>query len=291
VTWFRSAIGDHDTAPYPGCRSRARHVIIVGVKHIALLFLAFAAPALAIAQDAAPIPVQGYTVVRTYPHDNAAYTEGLLYHDGHLYESTGEIGYSSVRKVDLDTGRVLQRLDTPPPYYGEGIVVWRDKLVQLTWRNQQGFVYDLTTFKPRARFAYPGEGWALTSDGNSLYMSDGTATIRRLDPETLQQIGTIEVTADGKPLRNLNELEWVKGEILANVWLTNRIARIDPASGKVIAWINLSALVPAPETLTDPNNDVLNGIAYDADRDRLFVTGKRWPTLYEIRLGEPDGGR
>jgi glutaminyl-peptide cyclotransferase len=261
------------------------------MKHIALLFLAFAAPALAATQDAAPIPVQGYHVVRTYPHDNAAYTEGLLYHDGHLYESTGEIGYSSVRKVDLDTGRVLQRLDTPPPYYGEGIVVWRDKLVQLTWRNQQGFVYDLTTFKPRARFAYPGEGWALTSDGNSLYMSDGTATIRRLDPETLQQIGTIEVTADGKPLRNLNELEWVKGEILANVWLTNRIARIDPASGKVIAWIDLSELVPAPETLTDPNNDVLNGIAYDADRDRLFVTGKRWPTLYEIRLGEPDGGR
>lgn len=261
------------------------------MKHFAPLALlaALAAPPAASARDA--IPVQGYTVVRAYPHDSSAYTEGLLYLDGHLYESTGEVGRSSVRKVDLDSGKVLQRSDTPSPYYGEGIVAWQGRLIQLTWRNQQGFVYDLATFAPLARFSYPGEGWALTSDGSSLYMSDGTATLRRLDPDSLRQLGTIEVTADGKPLRNLNELEWVKGEILANVWLTDRIARIDPASGKVVGWIDLSALVPDPGTLADPSNDVLNGIAYDAEHDRLFVTGKRWPQLYEIRLGAPQRAR
>ncbi len=251
-----------------------------------LLLVAATAPALAIAREA--IPVQGYTVVRTYPHDATAYTEGLFYLDGHLYESTGEVGRSSVRKIDLDSGRVLQRSDTPPPYYGEGIVAWRGRLIQLTWRNRQGFVYDLATFEPLARFAYPGEGWALTSDDSSLYMSDGTATLRRLDPESLRQLGTIEVTAGGRPLDNLNELEWVKGEILANVWLTSRIARIDPASGKVLGWIDLGGLVPPRETLADPGNDVLNGIAYDAEHDRLFVTGKRWPQLYEIRLTAPE---
>lgn len=246
------------------------------------LLAAFAMPGTAIVRDA--VPVQGYSVVRTYPHDPPAFTEGLFYLDGYLYESTGEIGRSGVRKVDLDSGRVLQRIDTPPPYYGEGIVAWHDRLVQLTWRNRQGFVYDLATLQPRTRFAYSGEGWALTTDGSVLYMSDGTATIRRLDPASLQQVGAIQVTADGKPLRNLNELEWVKGEILANVWLTDRIARIDPASGRVVGWIDLAGLVPDPDTLADPSNDVLNGIAYDAEHDRLFVTGKRWPKLYEIRL-------
>ncbi|MCC4598217.1 glutaminyl-peptide cyclotransferase [Xanthomonas campestris pv. phormiicola] len=247
-----------------------------------LLLAALLFPSLCSAAEA--IPIQGYTVVRTYPHDTGAFTEGLLYLHGHLYESTGELGHSGVRKVALDSGRVLQQVDTPPPYYGEGIVAWHDRLIQLTWRNQQGFVYDLSTLALRTRFAYAGEGWALTSDGSSLYMSDGTASIRRLDPQTLQQVGSIQVSARGKPLDNLNELEWVKGDLLANVWLTSRIARIDPASGKVIAWIDLQALVPAAETLTDPGNDVLNGIAYDAEHDRLFVTGKRWPKLYEIRL-------
>ncbi|MFT4246531.1 MAG: glutaminyl-peptide cyclotransferase [Pseudomonas sp.] len=247
------------------------------------LLAALALPALA--REA--IPVQGYSVVRSYPHDPSAYTEGLFYQDGHLYESTGEVGRSGVRKLDLDTGRVLQQTVLPPPYYGEGIVAWHGRLIQLTWRDQQGFVYDLATLRPSGRFAYPGEGWALTSDGDVLYMSDGSATIRRLAPASLAQIGAIQVTADGKPLRNLNELEWVNGEILANVWLTDRIARIDPASGRVVGWIDLSGLVPAPDTLVDPNNDVLNGIAYDAEHDRLFVTGKRWPKLYEIRLLPP----
>ncbi|MBB5863375.1 glutaminyl-peptide cyclotransferase [Xanthomonas sp. 3058] len=250
----------------------------------ALLLAALLLPSAAHCRET--IPTQGYTVVRTYPHDTAAFTEGLFYRDGHLYESTGELGQSSVRKVDLDSGRVLQQVDIPPPYYGEGIVAWHDRLIQLTWRNQRGFVYDLATLTPRTQFSYPGEGWALTSDDTSLYMSDGTASIRRLDPQTLQQVGSIQVTARGKPLENLNELEWVKGELLANVWLTTRIARIDPASGKVIAWIDLKALVPDADTLTDSTNDVLNGIAYDAKRDRLFVTGKRWPKIYEIKLAE-----
>ncbi|AZR23073.1 glutamine cyclotransferase [Xanthomonas vasicola] len=249
-----------------------------------LLFSALLLPSLAHCGET--IPTQGYTVVRSYPHDTAAFTEGLFYLDGHLYESTGELGQSSVRKVDLDTGKVLQQANTPPPFYGEGIVAWKDRLIQLTWRNQRGFVYDLATLAPRTQFSYSGEGWALTSDNRQLYMSDGTASIRRLDPQSLKQIGSIKVTARGKPLDNLNELEWVKGELLANVWLTTRIARIDPASGKVIAWIDLKALVPDPDTLTDPTNDVLNGIAYDAEHDRLFVTGKRWPKIYQIKLAQ-----
>jgi glutaminyl-peptide cyclotransferase len=254
---------------------------------VALAAFAFAAPVAA--RDA--LPVYGYTVVHAWPHDPKAYTEGLFYLDGHLYESTGQVGSSSVRKVALETGKVLQQTDTPWPAYGEGIVAWRDRLIQLTWRDHEGFVYDLATLKPQARFSYPGEGWALTSDGSYLYMSDGTPVIRRLDPNTLQQVGSIHVTADGKPLEYINELEWVKGQIFANVWLTHRIARIDPASGKVVGWIDLGGLVPKPGTLDDPVNDVLNGIAWDAQHDRLFVTGKCWPKLYEIKLTGPKRGR
>jgi glutaminyl-peptide cyclotransferase len=235
----------------------------------------------------AAIPVYGYRVVHSYPHDPHAYTEGLLYLDGHLYESTGQVGQSGVRKVALATGQVLQAAPTPRPAYGEGIAAWRDKLIQLSWQNHEGFIYDLATLKLQASFPYPGEGWALTTDGRRLYMSDGTPVIRILDPATLQQVGRIDVTADGQPLANLNELEWVKGEIYANVWLTTRIARIDPASGKVVGWIELGGLVPPADTLADPTNDVLNGIAYDAAHDRLFVTGKCWPRLYEIRLTAP----
>ena len=237
------------------------------------------------------IPVYGYRVVHSYPHDTGAYTEGLLYLGGSLYESTGQIGSSTVRKVELRTGKVLQSAPTPWPDYGEGIAVWKDKLIQLSWQNHVGFIYDLATLKPQARFPYPGEGWALTTDGKRLYMSDGTPTIRILDPDTLKQVGSIDVTADGKPLANINELEWVKGQIYANVWLTTRIARIDPASGKVVGWIDLAGLVPPADTLADPVNDVLNGIAYDAGHDRLFVTGKCWPRLYEIKLVAPKRGR
>jgi glutaminyl-peptide cyclotransferase len=259
------------------------------MKPITLAAAGLLLPCLAIASS---IPVQRYTVVHAFPHDPSAYTEGLFYLDGHLYESTGTVGASSVRKVDLASGKVLQRTPTPWPDYGEGIVAWKDRLIQLTWQDHEGFLFDLATLTPRAKFSYPGEGWSLTTDGTHLLMSDGTPTIRILDPDTLQQVGHIDVTAEGEPLANLNELEWVKGELYANVWQTDRIARIDPASGRVVGWIDLSGLGPAPDKLTDPANDVLNGIAYDAGHDRLFVTGKRWPQLYEIRLvPEPHAAR
>lgn len=261
------------------------------MKPLATLLTAFvlASTMPACARDA--IPVYGYTVLHTYPHDRHAYTEGLFYLDGYLYEGTGTIGASTVRKVDLRSGEVLQQSDTPWPAYGEGIVAWKGKLIELSWRDGQGFVFDLASLKPLARFSYPGEGWALTSDGTHLLMSDGTPTIRVLDPDTLQQVGHIDVTANGKPLANINELEWVKGQIYANVWLTQRIARIDPASGKVVGWIDLTGLAPPAGETEDPDNDVLNGIAYDAAHDRLFVTGKRWPRLYEIRLVPPRSAR
>lgn len=231
----------------------------------------------------AAIPVYGFKVVHAYPHDTSAYTEGLFYKDGFLYESTGEAGESTVRKVELKSGETVQRYNLPSQYFGEGIIDWKDRLVQLTWQTQTGFVYDLATFKLRNTWHYPGEGWALTRDATHLYMSDGSAVLRVLDPETLATTGSIMVTADGEPVTNLNELEWVKGELYANVWLTNRIARIDPASGHVVGWIDLSGLLDVNQ-LPDPGNDVLNGIAYDAQHDRLFVTGKRWPKLFEIRL-------
>ena len=252
------------------------------MKRIAFLLAGLLLPGIAAASGG--LPVYGYTLVHVWPHDPGAYTEGLFYLDGCLYEATGTVGSSSVRKMDLRSGKVLQQTPTPWPDYGEGIVAWKDRLIQLTWQNHEGFLFDLATLTPRARFVYPGEGWSLTSDGTHLLMSDGTPTIRVLDPDTLQQVGRIEVTADGQSLANLNELEWVKGELYANVWLTDRIARIDPASGQVVGWIDLAGLGPDRNTLPDPANDVLNGIAYDAAGDRLFVTGKRWPHVYEIRL-------
>lgn len=231
----------------------------------------------------AAIPVYGYKVVHTYPHDTGAYTEGLFYKDGYLYESTGQVGSSTVRKVELQSGETVQRYNLPSRYFGEGIVDWKDRLVQLTWQTQTGFVYDLASFKLQHTFAYAGEGWALTRDNQHLYMSDGTPVLRVLDPESLVTTRRITVTADGVPVTNLNELEWIKGELYANVWLTNRIARIDPANGHVVGWIDLDGLFDISQ-LSDPGNDVLNGIAWDAAHDRLFVTGKRWPTLFEIKL-------
>jgi glutaminyl-peptide cyclotransferase len=242
---------------------------------------------LSVSRAYAAIPVYGYTVVHTYPHDRGAYTEGLFYLDGYLYEATGEVGQSSVRKVELKTGEVVQQLHLAPPDFGEGIVAWKHRLIELTWQSQHGYIYDLETFKPIGGFDYPGEGWSLTQDGKHILMSDGSPTIRVLDPDTLQQVSHILVVADGEPLTNINELEWVKGQIYANVWLTRRIARIDPTTGNVVGWIDLTGLGPKPEELGDPGNDVLNGIAYDAKHDRLFVTGKRWPSIYEIRLTGP----
>jgi glutaminyl-peptide cyclotransferase len=244
---------------------------------LALLLFASAAPAWA------AIPVYGYKVVHAWPHDTAAYTEGLFYKDGHLYESTGQVGESTVRKVELETGEVLQRHRLPRQYFGEGIVDWKDRMVQLTWQSQTGFVYDLASLAPQKAFSYPGEGWALTRDDHQLYMSDGTAELRVLDPETLAEVRRIQVTADGVPVTHLNELEWVDGEIYANVWLTERIARIDPKSGHVVGWIDLTGLFDNSQ-LPNPVDDVLNGIAWDASNKRLFVTGKCWPQLFEIQL-------
>jgi glutamine cyclotransferase len=231
----------------------------------------------------ADIPTYGAQVVHTYPHDRQAFTEGLFYLNGYFYESTGLNGHSQIRKVELATGRVLQSRDLSPTYFGEGIVAWRGRLVQLTWVNHVGFIYDLASFRPLGQFSYPGEGWALTRSTHEIIMSDGTPQLRFLDPATLREKRRLTVTADGVPVKNLNELEWVKGEILANIWLTNRIARIDPATGHVVGWIDLTGLI-TPQDTGGNEDAVANGIAYDAAHDRLFVTGKKWPKLFEVNL-------
>jgi glutaminyl-peptide cyclotransferase len=229
------------------------------------------------------VPEYTYEIVHEYPHDRTAFTEGLFYLDGFLYESTGLEGQSSVRKVRLETGEVVQKHDVPGEYFGEGIVNWKDRLIQLTYKTQVGFVDNLATFAFERQFQYPGEGWALTQDGRRIIMSDGTPQIRFWDPETLQETGRIAVTDQDQPVKYVNELEWIKGEIYANVWMTDRIARIDPASGKVTGWIDLAGLLTPAERI-EGQTDVLNGIAYDANGDRIFVTGKRWPKVFEIRL-------
>lgn len=231
----------------------------------------------------AAAPVRGYTVVHRYPHDPKAFTEGLFYEDGFLYESTGEYEGAGVRKVSLASGKIVQQRDVPQGYFGEGIIFAGPYLLQLTWQQGVGFLYDRQSFELKGVIHYSGEGWALTRDANHLYMSDGTPVIRVLDPDTFKQTGSITVTADGVPVQKVNELEWVKGVIYANVWQTNRIARIDPATGKVIDWIDLTPLANEQHVGNDPDA-VLNGIAYDAKADRLFITGKRWPNLYEIKL-------
>jgi len=227
-------------------------------------------------------PLYTYEVVNTYPHDPTAFTEGLVYLDGILYEGTGLYGQSAIHRTDLETGEVLQKQELAAEYFGEGIVVWGDRLIQLTWKSGTGFIYDLESFTQQDSFTYPGEGWGLTHDGQQLIMSDGTDEIRFLDPESLTENGRIQVHDASGPVVQINELEYVNGEIFANIWQTNRIARIDPNSGEVVGWIDLTGLLN-PAELTQPV-DVLNGIAYDAAQDRLFVTGKFWPILFEIKL-------
>lgn len=237
--------------------------------------------ALAAAARAAAVPLDAYEVRHVYPHDPGAFTEGLFYLDGDLFESTGLEGQSTVRRVRLRDGVVLQAQAIAPDLFGEGIVNWGHEIISLTWRDQTGFRWDLKSLKVKSAFHYPGEGWALTQDGRNLIMSDGTPILRVLDPMTFKVRRRIRVTADGKPVQNLNELEYVRGEILANIWTTTRIARINPATGVVMGWIDLGAL---PETQRPSSDAVLNGIAYDRAHDRLFVTGKNWPHLYEIVL-------
>ena len=227
------------------------------------------------------LPVSGYQVVRAYPHDQNAFTQGLQYVDGVLYEGTGLNGRSSIRKVKLETGEVLQKRDVPAQYFGEGITVWKSELFELTWQSQVALVYDKDTFQHRRTLKYAGEGWGLTHDGTNLIMSDGTDYLRFLDPVTFEIRRRVRVMAGDVPVRNLNELEFVKGEVLANVWTTDYIARIAPQTGRLLGYIDLRGLLAANER---PSDGVLNGIAYDAQRDRLFVTGKLWPKLFEIRL-------
>ena len=230
----------------------------------------------------AAIPVYGYRVANTYPHDPEAFTQGLVYEDGVLYEGTGQYGGSTLRQVDLATGEVLQLRELPAEFFGEGITLYGDEIFQLTWQSQVGFVYDKSSFEPLREFSYPTEGWGLTDNGRCLIMSDGTDAIYFRDPESFAEIGRLHVYDNNGPVTRLNELEYVEGKIYANVWQTDRIARISPDTGQVIGWIDLAGLLDTTPVTTTV--DVLNGIAYDAQEDRLFVTGKLWPALFEIEL-------
>lgn len=228
-----------------------------------------------------PVPTYGYQVVRSYPHDRNAFTQGLIVRGGFFYEGTGLNGRSSLRKVKIETGEVAQMKPLPQQYFGEGITDWKAQILQLTWQSEIGFVYDINSFDETKRWSYTGEGWGLTHDATRLIMSDGSSQLRFIDPETFKEIGRITVRDANGPVERLNELEYVKDEIYANVWQTDRIARISPKDGRVTGWIDLAGLLPEQERARDA---VLNGIAYDAAADRLFVTGKLWPRIFEIRL-------
>ena len=232
-----------------------------------------------------PVPSYGYQVVRSYPHDRNAFTQGLIFRGGFFYEGTGLNGQSGIRKVKLETGEVVQAKPLSQEYFGEGITDWKGQIVQITWQSQVGFVYDIDTFEQTKRWSYTGEGWGLTHDDARIIMSDGSAQLRFLDPATLKETGRVTVRDGGAPVEHLNELEYVKGEVFANVWLTDRIVRISPKDGRVTGWIDLAGLLtPAERSEVQRAGGVLNGIAYDAAGDRLFVTGKLWPRVFEIKL-------
>jgi glutamine cyclotransferase len=227
-------------------------------------------------------PEYTFVLVHVFPHDTEAYTQGFAYRDGFLYEGTGRNGRSSLRKVRLETGEVIQQVDLGPEFFGEGITLVKDKVLQLTWKSGMGFVYDLNSFHLLRKFSYPGEGWGLATNGREIFMSDGTSEIRVLDTETLQEKRRLKVRDGLTPVDQLNELEFVEGQIFANVWHSNRIARISPQTGDVVGWIDLTGIL-SPVYRLD-SEAVLNGIAYDPIQKRLFVTGKLWPSVYEIRL-------
>lgn len=229
-----------------------------------------------------PVQISGYEVVHVFPHDPEAFTQGLVIHDGKFIESTGEVGRSSLRRVEIETGKTIQRVEVPPPYFAEGITLLKGKLYQLTWQHHLGFIYDAWTLEKIGEFNYDGEGWGLANDGVSLILSDGTNRIRFLDPDNFQLKKTIAVLDGQIPVNEINELEYIQGEIYANIWHADRIARINPETGSVVGWIDLSALLPRGDVADE--EAVLNGIAYDAVGSRLFVTGKLWPKVFEIRL-------
>lgn len=268
-------------------------IIMYGIVGV-LLFLASCTPYLA---PMTPTPGatafltehMTYEVVKVYPHDPQAFTQGLIFLDGFFYESTGLYGESSLRKVQIETGEVLQSVELSPAYFGEGLTDWDDSLVLLSWREGTGWVYDLADFSLRDQFSYATEGWGLTQDGERLIMSDGTAHLYFLDPATFKILDSVLVMDNGVAVEKLNELEFIRGEVFANIWQTDSIIRIDPKTGEVLGWIDLSGILPVEERTAQTN--VLNGIAYDAVSDRLFITGKFWPKLYEIRLVpiDPEG--
>jgi glutamine cyclotransferase len=250
------------------------------IRILLVVFVGACAASQALAADS-------YRVVHAYPHDQQAFTQGLICIDGHLYESTGIQGKSSLREEDIETGRILRYQDVPSQYFAEGLTDWGSTLIQLTWQSHVALVYDRATFRFLRSFPYQGEGWGLTHDAKSLILSDGTATLHFFDPATFRETRSITVKDHGKPVDRLNELEFIHGQIYANVWHTDRIARISPATGKVMGWIDLSGLLPGSQR-SNPEA-VLNGIAYDTVHDRLFVTGKLWPRLFEIQVVPKQG--
>jgi glutaminyl-peptide cyclotransferase len=248
-----------------------------------LLFFLFGFFALGAQSQPIQIPTHACEIINTYPHDPAAFTQGLVFHDGHLYEGTGRYGQSTIRKVDLTTGTVLQKVNLEYRYFGEGITIFNNALFQLTWRSKTGFVYNAASFDMEDTFTYATEGWGITHDNTHLIMSDGSDTLYFLNPITFQQEKTQSITANGKPVYNLNELEYVNGLLYANIWEDNRIAIISLQDGTVTAWMDCANLLTREE---QRNADVFNGIAYDPQKDRLFVTGKLWPKLFEIKKGK-----
>jgi glutaminyl-peptide cyclotransferase len=252
-----------------------------------VLLLAVAAAAVALVMLMRPgrpqgIPVYGYRVRASFPHDRRAYCQGLLCADGALYESAGRYGQSSLRRVRLETGEVQQSVSIEPRYFAEGLALWKQHLIQLTWKEGRAFVYDAKSLERTGEFTYPGEGWGLCQDGEHLIMSDGSSELRILDPETFRELRRLPVTADGRPVVQLNELEYIDGEIFANIYQSDYVARIDPATGHVVGWIDFTGL----RRLQGPveTADVLNGIAWEPTQHRLFVTGKLWGKLFEIEL-------
>ena len=224
-------------------------------------------------------PLYTYRIINEYPHDTRAFTQGLVYENGTMYEGTGLLKKSSLRQVELETGNILKIMNLSDEYFGEGVTIFGDRIIQLTWQSNTGFAYNKSDFNQTGEFHYSTEGWGLTTDGEQLIMSDGTAKLHFLDPETYQEKRSVNVTDNGTAITRINELEYVNGEIYANIWLTDRIARISPETGEVLGWIDLTGILNATV-----NADVLNGIAYDMENDRLFVTGKYWPTIFEIEV-------
>lgn len=255
---------------------------------LCVLFVQFEQAQSAYSKENGSVPVYGYKVINTYPHDPHAFTQGLLTDKGKLYESTGLKGRSTLREVDIKTGEVIKSYNLPTKYFGEGITIVNGKIVHLTWRSETGFAYNTADLKPIGRFKYEGEGWGITFDGKHIIMSNGTPVLKFLDPHTYKVVGEIEVYDENGDLGMLNELEYIDGEIYANIWAEERVARIDPNTGRVTGWIDLSGLLTQEDK--KKRVDVLNGIAYDKENKRLLVTGKLWPKLFEIQIVPKNSG-